>query len=560
MCPFCDPALPAPPSARHWALFSVLVAVAIFWDLGSQEVSNVNEAQRLLPAAEMLEGGDWVVPRIEGAVYIAKPPLIYWLIAGAYALAGDVSAAVGRFPVAVAAALLLAAMPWVARRASRPWAGFWGALALASMYYFRSRAQQAMIDGVLTGAIFGAVVFLREASRASSKRWRLACAISAVFWGAAFLLKGPVIVPFLGAALGAARWVERATWRRLAALGAGCLGGALLIGLPWVASLLARLGWDRVWDCLQDESLTRVYRSTEINSGPVWFYLTHVGAASMPWTLLLPVWFSRRFRAWRFSRGDASFFSYCGAFSVIALVVFSLIRGKETEYLLPIFPFLALCVGLVVEWLTSSVGDCSPKRRLIDSWRWGLLVAMLMGCAAPIAAFTRYGPAFTDTAKGGLALATTVALSVFGFRAAWRRKPGRPTVLAAVSALVAMTAAAHYGIKYRADALDSPAVYAELARRLSREGVRAYRYDLRKSTDVWHLRHVAENLPDQTEEARQVLAQRGPALVVLRRKRLERFERRFSDLLEIREAAIRGPGHKYAAVRVRLREDGRGPQ
>ncbi|GAF95834.1 unnamed protein product, partial [marine sediment metagenome] len=37
---------------------------------------------------EMLESGDWLIPRYLGEVWLAKPPLLYWLVTMSYSLFG----------------------------------------------------------------------------------------------------------------------------------------------------------------------------------------------------------------------------------------------------------------------------------------------------------------------------------------------------------------------------------------------------------------------------------------------------------------------------------------
>ena len=64
---------------------SILIVLAV-WAvgylaaLGSSELRS-EEGHRVIPAVEMLESGDYLVPHIGGQPYLRKPPLINWLIA-----------------------------------------------------------------------------------------------------------------------------------------------------------------------------------------------------------------------------------------------------------------------------------------------------------------------------------------------------------------------------------------------------------------------------------------------------------------------------------------------
>ena len=66
----------------------ILIWAAIYlpW-LGTPELRS-EEGHRVLPAVEMLESGDYIVPHIGGQPYLAKPPLVNWKIAAAFRLTG----------------------------------------------------------------------------------------------------------------------------------------------------------------------------------------------------------------------------------------------------------------------------------------------------------------------------------------------------------------------------------------------------------------------------------------------------------------------------------------
>jgi len=75
-------------------------------------------------ARNMLESGDWVTARLDGVPYLEKAPLIYWMIAGCYRVAG-VHDWVARLPVALSAILLC----WLTYRM-----GAWAFSRRAGMY------------------------------------------------------------------------------------------------------------------------------------------------------------------------------------------------------------------------------------------------------------------------------------------------------------------------------------------------------------------------------------------------------------------------------------------
>jgi len=66
----------------------LLGAVVFFWGLGDIPLLTFNEARRAVPAANMVANGNWLLPELNGALYITKPPLIYWAAAATSDLFG----------------------------------------------------------------------------------------------------------------------------------------------------------------------------------------------------------------------------------------------------------------------------------------------------------------------------------------------------------------------------------------------------------------------------------------------------------------------------------------
>lgn len=68
------------------AIVALWAAIYLPW-LGTPELRS-EEGHRVLPAVEMLESGDYIVPHVGGQPYLAKPPLVNWKIAAAFRLTG----------------------------------------------------------------------------------------------------------------------------------------------------------------------------------------------------------------------------------------------------------------------------------------------------------------------------------------------------------------------------------------------------------------------------------------------------------------------------------------
>jgi 4-amino-4-deoxy-L-arabinose transferase-like glycosyltransferase len=377
---------------------TALAAFAVFIELGRRDIVEDNEGQRATPPAEMVRSGHYVIPTINGKDYLAKPPLLYWTISGVYAATGTISPLTARIPTAVSFVILVLGVYAAARRPLGETAARWSALALLTAPYALDRARYAELDVPLTLATFLALIAFRAAcgSRAALRAsvWTV---LGGVALGAAILLKGPVPFLFLLAAWLAqtleagdapAGWLRTTIqWTVIAfgvAIGLWLLSfvvpgrvrfpiplflfvGALvliawrhggpdrarylvlglvtaLIGVavaaPWGIAVVMKKGWPFVNQLLHSEVLERTHTATRINSGHPLYYVVGLVGMLAPWGLLLPCQFSKE----HWNRG-APFYRFALLTGWLSVVVFSMIAGKEYEYVLPAAPFLLIALG-----------------------------------------------------------------------------------------------------------------------------------------------------------------------------------------------------------------------
>lgn len=142
--------------------------------------------------AEMLRSGDYIVPTINGATYLAKPPLLYWVIAAVYRMTGEISALTARIPTAACAVALVLAVYLVFRRRLNESAARFAAIALLASPYFLERSRWAELDVPLTLATFLAIAACWTAFEAATVFRRAGFTLlGGLAMGAAIMLKGP---------------------------------------------------------------------------------------------------------------------------------------------------------------------------------------------------------------------------------------------------------------------------------------------------------------------------------------------------------------------------------
>ncbi|MBI5368897.1 MAG: glycosyltransferase family 39 protein, partial [Planctomycetes bacterium] len=232
-------------------LLLLLGGVLFFANLGGTDLWNPDEPRYAQVAREMViaaEPAGWLVPHLNGRVYLQKPPAFFWTV-GAFGLAvGRVDEWAARLPSACAATLtLLLAYLFGARLFGRR-AGLLGAVVLATSLLFVVMARKATIDATLTLQVLASLMLLEEGVRWPERRVR-AWSAAFFFMGVGALLKGVgFVLPLL------ALIAYLALLRNLRPLASGSLLLGLLIAVgvagAWAAAAARVEGWDYVSDLL----------------------------------------------------------------------------------------------------------------------------------------------------------------------------------------------------------------------------------------------------------------------------------------------------------------------
>lgn len=362
-----DTHLSGPHPALTTLTFALVLAV-LFLALGENPLLSFNEARRAVPAREMLESGDWLLPRLNGELYLRKPPLLYWLIAALGSMAGGVGEWVARLPSALAALLAVVLCYRHALRVFGPWPALFGVQILAANAGFAVFARRAEIEMLLAASCTGAFLLLLRHFRDGGKGglW-----VAYLLMGLGFLAKGPLVLLFVIPPLLIHGWRFRAS-RAWAAL-ASPLGWLifLAVGLSWYGLVVARLGWDVWLSVIQSDMVGKIEgRGGTID--PLYNYPLWLLGDFFPFSLLLLVRPVATVRGW-WAREDTAPLLCAVA---VPLLVFSLIGDKHAKYLLPAYPSLALLLG---RWLGDIYQQAAPALRRVVL---GLGLALPFGYAA----------------------------------------------------------------------------------------------------------------------------------------------------------------------------------
>lgn len=370
---------------------------------------------------EMLATGDWVIPHQNGLVYLEKPPLAYWLVAGSFRVLGETEAA-ARLPGKLATAGTMLALFLFLRRRAGERAGALAATFFGGSLLAFGLARIVLIDPILSAAQTAAVLCFAALAEAEGPRARergLAVGFAAAA-AAAVLLKGLVGVLLPGGAV--VLWsLVTGRWRPfLRLVGPLPVAVFLLLAVPWHV-LAARREPQFLSFYFVHEHLERFLKPGHRRPGPPWYFLAVLAGGFLPFSPLLPrlrdVWPGRTREAWR-SRPLESFL---WVFTLLVVVFFSVSKSKLIPYVLPVFPSLALLLALAVARREDGL-----RLRAGERWSAALFLALLLVSGGVLASGALGIPGATGPA---IALAAAAAVALALLLAAPRLVAGRELVV-----------------------------------------------------------------------------------------------------------------------------------
>jgi 4-amino-4-deoxy-L-arabinose transferase-like glycosyltransferase len=481
-------------------------------------------------AREMLAGGNYVVPHLNGVPYIEKPPLLYWLCALSMKLLGPTPAA-ARLVSAGAMLLLAAGVFQFGRLHGNVRAGAFASICIASSLPVSVLSHVVLFDPLLTGVLGGSLLCYLHSYLSRSRR---ALFLSVFLLGLAILEKGAVALVLGGGTVTTFLVLmrDRGGWRTLFDPVAILLLLAVA-GLWHVAAVAMQPGF--AWFYFINEHVLRFLGQRlpdDYHRGPLWFYLPRLLMMLVPWTpflLMLVPWKGAPPRA------RSVVVRFCQAGMVFPLLFFSLSAAKADYYLLVTLPWVGLWLGIELSHRLAT-----PDRLVALCWGMALGLAMLGLFGVPGAL------AGTLTLKAlAVLLAAAGALAVAGHRLFLRLRTALERELALLGVAL-LSAAALVPLLDLADergARDSSVYLARIiaAQEIPGESVFIYRdFEDVFSTLPFYLGRAVPIIdsgsrdlyfgcsrdtgkscitPDQFRQARE----RGPVAVVLQASRAQDF-------------------------------------
>lgn len=341
-----------------WLITTIVIFTFIPF-LGETLFNTKGEPREAIVAVSMLQNGDWILPIHCGTDIPYKPPFLAWCIAVISTLTGSVSEYTSRLPSALAAiAMVIIGFRFYRNRTSGMVAFIMAIVTITSFEVHRA-ATNCRVDMLLTAFI---VISLYSLYRHWERGHRGLPWTAILLMSCGVLTKGPVgmILPCL--VIGVFRLIKGEKFLpAFLNLFTAAILSCFIPALWYIAAY--HQGGQEFLDLAMEENFGRFFgnMSYESHENPVHYNFVTVIAGLLPYTLLLLFsLFTIKLRkpaaslreAWNRLKLNIASMEPAKLFSLLSIVLiftfYCIPKSKRSVYLLPIYPFLAYFITLLV--------------------------------------------------------------------------------------------------------------------------------------------------------------------------------------------------------------------
>ena len=381
----------SPAEATRWGRDLVRLALAFgllyFLVLGRAPLANPDEGRYAEIPREMLASRDWVTPRLDGVNYFEKPPLMYWAVAVALGVFGGGEGSLRAMPALFGVAGVLLAYA-AARRLFDRATGLGAALVLGTSALYAAMARILILDMavsvLMSATLFCFILGVRE-PEGTRRRWLFyglyaSAALATLTKGLmGFLIPGAVMLLWLASCV---------QWRRLRPLYLPSgLFLFLLIAAPWhIAAAARNPAWFHFY--FVHEHWERFTTTAHGRFHPWYWFIPILLGGLFPWLGWLGAGLGAGLAGGWARRKESAERWFFVIWAGFIFFFFSLSKSKLAPYILPVFPPLAVLIGLALgpEWREPASG--AIRRGVwIFSLCCGLLAAAIVAAAVAPAHF-----------------------------------------------------------------------------------------------------------------------------------------------------------------------------
>ncbi|MDR0678627.1 MAG: glycosyltransferase family 39 protein [Holosporaceae bacterium] len=350
-------------SEESRGIFFLLLVLAIFfsYEMGNRHFAYPDEGRYIEISREMVASGDFVTPKLNGLKYFEKPPLFYWMQAGAIKIFG-INETSMRLWTVIFAVLGCLGVFLIGAKCYSGTIGLMSSAILATNILYYAHSRLIILDLVTSVLMSGTLwcffyIFVKENRRKS------VFVAMYVFSALACLAKGliGVVLPAFIICL----WmVFTKNWSKIKKI--LYIPGILIfliIFLPWhVLAAMRNDGFLYFYFIV--EHFLRYTTTIHHRYQPFWFFVPILLVGFMPWTGFSLVAIKNSFKK---IKDSENVFLMCWIFGILGFFSFS--NSKLIPYILPILPPIALITAItLMESFDLDNGD----------FKWGVITNIIL--------------------------------------------------------------------------------------------------------------------------------------------------------------------------------------
>jgi 4-amino-4-deoxy-L-arabinose transferase-like glycosyltransferase len=498
------------PQTRYALWLALLAALLFFPALGARDFWAPAEPRYAEIARVMFAKGEWIVPTVNGDLYTDKPILYFWLVLIASNIAGAVSEWTVRLPVALGGLGVVLTTYVIGKDFFSPRVGFIAGAVLATSARVIWEGRWAHVDMPFTFFFALSMYFTARTILNKGNPYEMLAAYALL--ALATLTKGLIGV-VLPALILLSFVAIRRDWRLLlrARLPLG-IGVFLLIAAPWFIWVNSATDGKWLEDFIYLHHIQR-YTAGVGHRQPFYYYFKTLPVDFLPWTVFaLPALFAYKLE--RKSIVNPASFLLVLWFAVVFLF-FSFSDTKRDLYLLPLFPPLALLVGVYIDDLVTGK---LPLSKIPRSMLLLFFAALSIGCLAlPVAAWLLRKDAFWVSLPVALTMACC-GLAAFYF--IWRRIAWLAFISTVFSMLLGVLTASVWLLPF-IDQFKSPRSFALKVKSKIPATAQLFIYADTMNDYNFYMERTVISVVRSLAELQKLLVQEQPAYMLIKQKDLD---------------------------------------
>lgn len=349
----------------------ITVLIMLVFSINSVDIT-IMEARNFITAREMIEDGNWILTTMNGEPRYEKPPLPTWLSAISALVFGLKNLFALRFP-----AILMVMVTGIGsyilslKLLSNQFQSFINALITITSLYVVVIIIEAPWDIYTHGFMLLGIYFLFRLFEESNLKWKLVFG-AGIAVGCSILSKGPIsfyalLLPFL-ISYGIVYQYKGIRKKIIPLLVVLIL--SLIIGGFWYAYV--RLADPESFVAIAKRETSNW---SSYNVKPIYYYWSFFTQSGL-WTI--PAFVSLMYPYLKTRVSNLKVYRFSFYWTIIAVILLSIIPEKKSRYLMPVLIPLAINTGFYIEYLIRKSKDLKLKESFIAYFHFGLIILICL--------------------------------------------------------------------------------------------------------------------------------------------------------------------------------------